>query len=198
MRWMRRAVVTAGCALLLVLPCDALAVDLTPPGHAGAGEYVEVIPTAAGNAVPPSGSSRPPSAKSDERALAQLGNGSTGASRLASLGSQGQAAAALAASTAPSPVHGESRPRAAAGVRRAKVGASGAGAKVAVARPSGSGVDANVGGSTAKGVAAVLVGSDAGGLGLLLPLALAAALGAAIAIVVMRRRRGGPPSSPGA
>jgi len=100
-RWMRWALVAGLVTVGLTLSVDASARVLAPPGHAGTNQYVEVIPTSGGNAAPPgtvrgSGSSQAPA-----HALAPFGQGSKGDTSLAKLGPDGQAAAELAASTAP-------------------------------------------------------------------------------------------------
>ena len=166
MRWMRWASIVVGCTVSLALPGEALALVLAPPGHAGANQYVEVIPTSAGNAAPPGSVSGSGSASAGPQALAHFGQGRAGDVKLTRLGKDGQAAAALAASTAPSPVRGAGYARGAAGV--------------SISAPHG---------SPASGVADALTGSDAGGLGLLLPLLLASALIAAIGIAAARVRR---------
>jgi len=98
------------CILIVVcaagaLPGQALALTLAPPGHAGASQYSETIPTPRGNAAPPSSGSNY-SGRSGNSAIAQLGHGAAGVSTLSRLGKTGQAAAALAAATAPVRTHG--------------------------------------------------------------------------------------------
>lgn len=136
---------------------------LAPPGHAGANQYVEVIPTSSGNAAPPGSVTGSGSATAGPSALAHLGQGRAADARLAKLGNDGKAAAALAASTAPS------------GAGRTANGAA------AQSAPQGS--------SAAGGVASALAGSDSGGLGILLPLLLATALIAAAGVISARLAR---------
>jgi hypothetical protein len=100
-----RILIAACFAGALVLPGQALAVTLAPPGHAGASQYSETIPTSRGNAAPPSSGSNV-SGRSGNSAIAQLGHGGAGVSSLSHLGKTGQAAAALAAATAPARVNG--------------------------------------------------------------------------------------------
>jgi hypothetical protein len=168
MRWMRWAIVICACAASLGAPSAALAKEIiiNPPGSAGANEYSEVIPSAAGNVSPPSGGGGSGNSASG---VTPLGQGRAGIARLRHLGSDGRAAAALAASGAPTPAP-SSKTRAGSG------------------SPA---VTSN--GSASAGLASALTGSDAGGLGLALPLLLATCLIGAIGIVASRlRRREGP------
>ena len=85
----RRFVLLAGVAWL-ALPTNALAQQtLAPPGKAGADQYFETIPSANGNAAPPSAIAASP------------GGTAAGISALARLGKDGQSAAALAGATGP-------------------------------------------------------------------------------------------------
>ena len=93
-----RGAVLVGVAARLIAAVTAQAVELVPPGKAGADQYFETVPNAGGNAAPPSG---PPSSQ----ALVSLGRGGTALGRL---GTTGQSAAALAAATAPKPASGAS------------------------------------------------------------------------------------------
>jgi hypothetical protein len=168
MRW---ALIWTVVAMATALPGDAFAAVLAPPGHAGAQQYFETIPTSQGDAAPPGsvGGTGNPSASSAK--LAHFGQGRLGDQRLAKLGKDGQAAAGLAAASAPSAIPG----------------VTGQDGK-ALAASSGAG------GSTGTGVSNALTGSDAGGLGLLLPLLLATALIAALGVVIVGlRRRGSSP-----
>lgn len=180
MRWIRRASILVPAAFALVLPGPASAVSLAPPGKAGANQYFETVPTAAGDAAPPQGGngfSGPGS-----RGLSDLGHGRAGAAGLDRLGKSGHAAAALAAATAPSPVHlaTEGKPNGR--------GAS-SGQLQSRNEPSAQ--------STVSALADLLNGSDVGGLGFVLPLLLVTAFGAALAagIAALRSRRGGPPDA---
>jgi hypothetical protein len=172
MRWMRWALIVSALGLPIALPANAFALVLAPPGHAGANQYFEVIPTSAGNAAPPGSVSGSGSAQGGPQALAPFGKGRSGDTKLAKLGKDGQAAAALAASTAPS--------------------VPGATGRAGTSSLNGA---TSQGGSASGGVADALTGSDAGGLGLLLPLLLATALVAALGIAAARLRR--RPASPG-
>src|SRR5437763_7124439 len=101
MRW---APIVVTSAVSLLTPGGAFALVLAPPGQSGVSQYVEVIPTSSGNAGSPGGVTGSANVKAGSKALAHLGQGRTGDTRLASLGKDGQAAAAVAAATAPSPV----------------------------------------------------------------------------------------------
>lgn len=166
-RWMRWAPLVVACGVALLMPSSALARVIAPPGHSGISEYVEVIPSSAGNAAPPGSVRGSGSASAGPQALAHLGHGSSADARLAKLGKEGQAAAALAASTAPPP---------------ASRVASGSGS--AAAKSSGS-----QGGSAASAIGDALTSSDSGGVGILLPLLLATALIAAVGVVASRLAR---------
>lgn len=164
MRWMRRASILIFCAVSLAAPGEAFALTIAPPGKAGADQYFETIPSSAGNVAPPGGGTG-----GSGPAQAPLGQGRAGIAKLVRLGQDGRAAAAFAATSAPSPAHGAP---------------AGGAARV----PDGQG------GSASGALARVLTGSDAGGLGLVLPLLLATSLIAAIGLAAARRRRqGGPP-----
>lgn len=183
MRSMRRIALLGSLLVLLAAPSSALgSVVLAPPGHDGANQYVEVIPTSAGNAVPPGTVSGSGSASAGPSALSGLGHGPSTDAKLAKLGKDGQAAASLAASTAPAVVSDRGRGGGSAS------GGRGGGA--------GSPQGASSQGSVGSGLASALAASDAGGLGLLLPLllltALVVVLGLGGARVVRRTRPSGP------
>jgi hypothetical protein len=170
MRWMRRGVIFIASGACLALPGNALAVQLlAPPGHPGVSEYVEVIPTGAGNAAPPGSVRGSGSASAGPQALAQLGRGRATDAKLAKLGKTGAAAAALAASTAPPSLTGAAK----AEVKSVAAGAS---------KPGSSG-------SVGSGISHALVSSDTGGLGLLLPLLLGTVLVMALAFGLIQLRR---------
>jgi hypothetical protein len=167
MRWALIAVVLAGGA---GVPATAAAKGvLAPPGHAGANQYFETIPTSAGNAAPPGSVKGSGSGDPGSHTLAGFGRGAPTDASLAKQGKTGQAAAALAAATAPTP--------ASRAAKRSILGARGSAA-------AGSG-----GGSPLHGIGDALTGSDSGGLGVLLPLLLATALVVVIALGVGRVRR---------
>jgi hypothetical protein len=167
MGWVRGATVLLFSVLLLALPGEALALKLTPPGKSGTDQYFETIPTSAGNAAPPGGKSG-----GGNGAVAQLGQGHAGVSRLAHLGKDGQAAASLAAATAPSSASG-----------------TGSGKTGKGASPTG-GALTPPGDSAPGAIARALTGSDSGGLGLALPLLLVTVLIAAGGLLAWKLRQG--------
>jgi hypothetical protein len=149
MRWGLIVVVVGGW--LLGSGAAASAAVLAPPGHAGANQYFETIPTSSGNAAPPGSVHGSGSTQSGSQSLNGLGQGASTDGTLAGLGQTGQAAAALTAATAPTPASRAARQAAAGGVP-----------------PNG--------GSAASGIGHVLTGSDTGGLGVALPLLLGTVL----------------------
>jgi hypothetical protein len=159
-RWMRWALTIAVVAVWWALPGSAFALVLAPPGHPGANQYFETIPTSAGQAAPPGSVHGSGSNSAGSGALAGLGRGRSTDAKLAKLGTEGQAAAALVASTAPVPAHGP----AAAGARATEA----------------AGTDS---GSISSGLSHALTSSSAGGLGVALPLLLLTALVLALGIV---------------
>lgn len=157
---------------------------IAPPGHAGSTEYSETVPTSCGNASPPSSGS-----SGSGSGITHLGHGTTGVHGLSKLGPSGQAAASLAAATAPQPVGsgGGSEPRGASGSAGSGPVNSGPDAP---ARASG--LPASTG-SESGTLGSALTGAD-GGLGILLPILMGVGLAAAIAAGVVRLRRSGGPS----
>ncbi|MGI8863628.1 MAG: hypothetical protein ACR2JH_04385 [Solirubrobacteraceae bacterium] len=177
---MRRASILLFSVFLLGAPTQAFALRLTPPGKSGTDQYFETIPTSAGNAAPPQGGGTGSAGggSGGAHALAQLGQGRAGATSLAHLGNDGQAAATLAAATAPANAAGP-----------ATAGGSGH-----TTTPAGShGLTALPGESASRGIAGALTGSDAGGLGLVLPLLLGTSVIMAIGLAAWKLRRGGGP-----
>jgi hypothetical protein len=175
MRRMRWAPIVVGIYLLLALPGVASAAVLAPPGHAGANQYFETIPTSAGNAAPPGSVNG--SGSANGHTPSRLGRARAGSARLSHLGTQGKAAAALAAATAPTPAPGATSEQARNGSGPANL-------------PSAEG------GSTGGALANALAGSTPGGIGVLLPLLLATAAIAAIGVAVARlRHRGAGPQA---
>ena len=153
--------------LSLTVPAQAFAIVLAPPGKAGADQYFETIPTSAGNAAPPAGGT--PGTPTPGTTLATTSNGRAGERGLTKLGHDGQAAAALAAATAPPSTHGLT---------------SGGSASSA----AGSASAANTSGSASVGVGDLLSGSDSGGIGLFLPLTMLLGLAGAIFVAIRRGR----------
>jgi hypothetical protein len=184
MRWMRRAGVSLVFAVLLAVPSVAGALTLAPPGKAGASQYFETIPTSSGSAAPPQGGG------SGHAASVAIGNGVAGSHALAKLGSDGHAAAALAAATAP-----------VVAASSGKQGGASAGSQPSGSKPparstaAGGSATSQPGGSAVVGLTNAVTGSDQGGIGLFLPLLMVLTLAAAVwAGIRNARRPGGPPS----
>lgn len=175
-----RAVLVLVLASLLTLAPAALAAKVkiyAPPGKAGTSEYSEIVPSAGGNTQPPAlgGGS------TNAAQISKLGSGRQGVAKLSKLGKQGAAAAQFAQATAPAVVHsthGLGGPPAATGSGSARLGG-----------PTGGAAS----GSALNGIGNLLGGSDAGGIGRFLPLLLAFALGAAVALSAVRVWRGRQP-----
>lgn len=137
-----------------------------PPGKAGTSQYSEVVPAAGGNVLPPAAGGGNPTAAQ----ISRLGSGKAGVRKLSRLGKQGAAAAQFAQQSAPvTTTPSTSRPASRA--------------------PRSSG------GSAISGIGHLLVGSDVDGIGAFLPLLLAFGLGAAVAVSLLRLRRGQRPSA---
>ena len=156
----RAALLACLLALLVAPPASAQSDQIAPPGNAGVDEYLETIPDPRGNR--PSGAAR-------------RGGGRRGAvvdsrtrSRLRAMGEDGEAAAALADSTAPA-ANRPPVPR--GGVPAADLSRAGEGTG-----PLGS-------------VTSRALGSDASGMGALLPALLAVTFAGAMAVLLLRRRR---------
>lgn len=190
MMLMRRIALLGVLFFLSVTPSALASVVLAPPGHDGANQYVEVIPTSGGNAAPPGSVKGSGSPSGSPGALAGLGQGRTTDASLSKMGTNGQAAAALAAATAPAPAGGGS------GIAGGPTGgASGvtAGSPSHIRASNGSS-----GGSAVGGLASALSGSGDGGLGLALPLLLATALVVILGFAgyrVLNARQTPPPSA---
>jgi hypothetical protein len=181
MRWVSRATVPLLFAALAWAPSTALALHVAPPGHAGASEYFETIPSSAGNVAPPSAGD----ASNPQRAgsIAAIGVGSAGVRHLARLGLAGRTAAAFEAATAP-PRQSLSGGSVAGG----SGGAAGADSQLALAEREAARTAA--GGSTMAGLWSAIAGSDSGGIGLFLPLLMALSLVGAIVLAFRRSPRG--------
>ncbi len=144
-----------------------------PPGKAGSSQYAEVIPSSGGNVSTPAlggGGNTTPTQ------ISALGAGRIGVKRLSKLGKAGAGAAQFAQVTAPVRL-----PAARATPRRGVQGTT-------------STLGNGTAGSALTALTDLLGGSDAGGIGVLLPLLLAFAAGAAITAGVQRARRGQPPA----
>ncbi len=149
---MRALLIAAALSLALPAAGAAKLRPYIPPGNSGANEYVESVPTAAGNNstgnVIGSGASGPSVLAPSTR------------SALASQGRDGRATAALVNATAPATLRDRHRRHVAPGAG----GSSGAGS-------SGGGVPAGSGGSPAAAVLKSLFGLQGGG-GAVLPILL--------------------------
>jgi hypothetical protein len=164
----RASLVAIAVLFLYGAPAHALTppTRVAPPGNAGATQYQEDVPSAAG-AVPVTSV---PSTPTTSQVLPH-----SVVTQLDHSGAAGRAVAQLANRTAP----------AAVGVptsNAAKPTAGGAGG-------SHSGSHAGATSSVGSRLSAAVIGGGGGGLGLLLPAALAGSLIVAIAVVLARRRR---------
>ncbi|HEX3801314.1 MAG TPA: hypothetical protein VHV75_00595 [Solirubrobacteraceae bacterium] len=157
----RTAAALASAALVALSPAVAGAKTYAPPGKAGSSEYAETLPASGGNIAPPTSADSASGAT-----LSKLGAGRKGAQQLAKLGKAGQSAAAFARATAPPLVP-------------------------AAGPTSASAASGPAGGSALSGLVHLIGGSDVDGIGVFLPLLLAFGLGAAVAVSVLRVRRGG-------
>ncbi len=147
---------------VVMLPASAAAkggsVLYAPPGHAGASEYSEDLPTSGGSTTQPTNLSAPSPVQ-----LNKLGQGRQGARKLVHDGTQGKAALDWARATAPR-----------------QIGSSSSSSPTATTANLHSG-------SAVSGIADVLSGSDVGGLGAIVPLLLGLMLAAAIGFAAGRR-----------
>jgi hypothetical protein len=176
---------------ILAIPASATAAAYVPPGNSAATQYTEAVPTAGGPKA--TGNSKHRQSSTPDKVL-----GKRNAERLDAQGQAGKEAAEVAAATAPDTETGsggasqgngaagtgdtaDSKPQGGAGSPNRQ----GDGASSATARSS------DPDGSSALGeVASQVTGSSSsGGIGLLLPLAIVAAVAGAIAYLVRQRRR---------
>ena len=160
---MRAPVFICGVLISLSLPATALA-GVIPPGNSAADQYSETFPSAGG------GETSSPPGSSNASPEKSLGNQT--AQDFAGAGPDGQAAADLAAATAPK----QGNPQGSAADREAgkSGGGSGESGPLQVAQHA-------------------VGGSDSGGMGLLLPLILAATVlgfGTVLAVRIRRVRTG--------
>lgn len=168
--------VCLACLLTLILAAPASAQkQIAPPGNGGVDEYLETVPGAGGN--------RPV----DRNGRPNRGGLTPSARRkLAALGKDGRAAAALAAATAPGRDGRSTAPGGAEGSRD-----RGSGAGSSRDRGSGTGAAAGAGRPDDKGDSALATALRPLLEGGLLPLVLLAVLAGAIALAVLKRRRAG-------
>jgi hypothetical protein len=169
----RIAIATLAALFVVALPvAGAAAESRVPPGVSGANQYSETLPGPGGNDRTGGGSGKTPA-----QAV-----GKENAAKLEALGPDGRAAAELAAETAPGGGKAAGGHGGAASNGGASGSSSGAGAS------GSSGLDQVFGQVTGTG------GSESGsnGMGLLLPLLIAAAIVAAAAYALNRRRTARP------
>ncbi len=166
---MKAGLAVAIAMAIASLPSSAAAQRVAPPGNPAVDQYTESLPTPGGSG---------PSAGNHQRSPAKV-LGSRNAGRLAALGSDGQAAAMLAAAGAP--------------IRRAPnaQGASSTGAAKTIAAANGANA-AQPGGSSGLGeiVSQATGSSSSGEMGLLLPLLIGVVAASSIGYLWHRRRRG--------
>lgn len=179
-------------AIALVLPMSAAAAYV-PPDNSAATQYTEAVPTAGGPKK--TGGSKHEESNDPATVL-----GKKNAKRLNSKGQSGQEAAEVAAATAPSgggngatESGSTSRPGKAPGETGQSSRGSGSQDEApegSAAQPAGATPSTEPRGSSALGeVASDVTGSDSGGTGLLLPLAIVAAVLGSIAYLLRQRRR---------
>jgi hypothetical protein len=175
----RIAIVALTALFVVALPvAGAAAESRVPPGVSGANQYSETLPGPGGNDRTGGGSGKTPA-----QAV-----GKENAAKLEALGPEGKAAAELAAETAP----GGGKAAGGHGGAASNGGAAGGGASTGTGSGSdtsgSSGLDQVLGQVTGTG------GSESGsnGMGLLLPLLIAAAIVAAAAYALNRRRTARP------
>jgi hypothetical protein len=171
---MRIAIAALAALFVVALPtAGAAAESRVPPGVSGANQYSETLPGPGGNDRTGGGSGKTPA-----QAV-----GKENAAKLEALGPEGEAAAELAAETAPEGGKAGGGHGGAASNGGAS-GSSGSGSGTA----GSSGLDQVLGQVTGTG------GSESGsnGIGLLLPLLIAAAIVAAAAYALNRRRTARP------
>jgi hypothetical protein len=174
---------------VLAIPAGAAAAPYVPPGNSAATQYTEAVPTAGGPKA--TNNSKHRQGSTPDKVL-----GKGNAARLDAKGQVGREAAEVAAATAPAPSGvetgsgGGSQGNGAAGTddSHAQAGADSPNRQSDGATQA---TDGGPDGSSALGeVASQVTGSSSsGGIGLLLPLAILAAVAGAIAYLVRQRRR---------
>jgi hypothetical protein len=158
----------AAAVLGLCLPGPAAAQQVVPPGNSAVNQYTETYPTAGGGAPADTNGQRSPAESL----------GARNARKLEGLGSEGRDAAELAAATAPA---------AGAAPRGARAGGGG---DPAGGRGAGGGAEPPAGSSGLGEVLEQATGTSGGELGLLLPLAILAAVAGSLAFLWRRTRPG--------
>jgi hypothetical protein len=190
----KRTILIASAAIVaaLVLPTSALAEYLVPEGNSAVNQYTEGFPTAGGEKGSDSG-------KEKEPVKPGKTIGANNAKKLQDMGPEGAAVAEVAAETAPPNVTVPNEPSGNQGT--AKPGKQGSGSKdkpnngggteeeAASAPPAGNGSSGSDGSSGLGEVVSAATGSDSGHLGVLLPLAILAAIAWALAFAWRQRKR---------
>lgn len=176
---------------ILAIPASAVAAAYVPPGNSAATQYTEAVPTAGGPKA--TGNSKHRQSSTPDKVL-----GKRNAEKLDAQGQEGKEAAEVAAATAPdtSAVEtgsgGASQGNGAAGTGDSKPeNGAGSPSRQDDGASSATTRSSDPDGSSALGeVASQVTGSSSsGGIGLLLPLAIVAAVAGAIAYLIRQRRR---------
>lgn len=180
MRALLRAAAFA-CVLTVVLPAASLAAQgNVPPGVSGANQYTETLPGPGGNEPTSaiSGAKQPTGKKAPGTPAQALGTEQ--AAKLEGLGTEGRAAARLAANGAPGRSGGGGKGS----------GGAGGGAASKTGGATTTATEAGHGSGAVSQIVGQVVGSSdsGGGMGLLLPLLIAMSVVAAAAYAVGRRR----------
>ncbi len=170
---------------------------LVPEGNSAVNQYTEGVPSAGGQKGTRNG-------EFSEPVSTQKKIGAKNAEKLSEQGAEGQAAAEVAAETAPEPVAAESNSEPApkksgkskkghesqAGGNENGKQKSGGGGGATSGEPPASGGDTSASGSSStSGILAAATGAEDGHLGLLLPLIIVAALAWGVAYAVRDRKR---------
>jgi hypothetical protein len=179
-------------ALLLALPATAAAEYLVPPGNSAVNQYTETYPSAGGQQQ--AGKGR----HAAKHPAQVLGDGN--AQKLDQQGADGRAAAELAAETAPGAASrgnngggkgsGQGEPSGGSGSGGGPSSGAGSEGESERGAASGAGKDAGDGSSGLGSVISQATGSSSSGeLGLLLPLAILAAIAWSVAYLLRQRKR---------
>lgn len=192
-----RSGLLAAALALVALPASAAAAPYVPPGNSAATQYTEAVPTAGG----PKATNKGKQGKQTPSKVLGAGN----VKKLDAKGPEGQAAAEVAAATAPATVQAASPDSGGTSQRQESGQAGGHGSTTA--KPSGGssgGNAANHGGASAENpskargpegssglgeVVGQATGSSSGQLGLLLPLLIVAVVIWSVAYLLRQRRR---------
>jgi hypothetical protein len=176
MKALKRAFGILPAIAILAIPSTAPAEYLVPPGNSAATQYTEAYPTAGGNR------DAKRDGKQQSRSPAEA-IGEENARKLESSGADGRAAAEVAAATAPETTGGGGSNSGGDGGAGDRGGSGDSGGQSATgpADDDGSGVSEVLGQATGT--------SSSGEIGLLLPLAILAAIAWALTYLWWQRRR---------